>query len=141
VHAIKKEILGLRGIVWPLRVGADAILRDGSPLFTAETRLFLLDLLDHLQHAMESLDGARDRLGAALELHIALNGQRLGEVTRVLTLVATIFIPLTFVVGLYGMNFQYMPELTWRWGYPAVLFAMLLMGLGMAVWFRWRRWI
>ena len=118
-----------------------ALMRGDSKRVTAETRVYLRDVYDHVVQLLDLLENYRE-LGASLtELHLASASIRLNEVMKVLTLIATIFIPLTFMVGIYGMNFDYMPELHWRFGYPIAMGGMLAIALAMLGWFRRRGWV
>ncbi len=141
IHHLKMELARLRRVVWPLQTVVTDLLRSESALVRKQTRPFFRDLADHVRQASDIVDAARDRLTAAMDLHLAFESHRMNEVMRMLTIVATIFIPLTFVAGIYGMNFERMPELETRWGYPAVLAVMGAMALGMVAWFRHRRWL
>ena len=141
LHETRRELLVARRALWPLREVMAGLMRADSARVTTETRVYLRDVYDHVVQLLDLLENYRE-LGASLtELHLASASIRLNEVMKVLTMIATIFIPLTFVVGVYGMNFEHMPELTWRYGYPAVLLVMLGIALGMLVWFRRRGWL
>ena len=118
----------------------ELIRAEGSAV-TPTTVPFLRDLSDHVQQVVEGMDSLRDRLTSVVELHLAITSNQMNEVMRVLTLVSTIFIPLTFVAGVYGMNFHHMPELNWTFGYPGVLGVMLATTLGMLAWLRGRGWL
>jgi len=141
VHLLNSRLYDLRRRIWPLLAAIAVLLRMETPLFDKRTKPFLRDLQEHARQAVEILDGARDRLQAVLQLHLALQGHRMNEVMRLLTIVATIFIPLTFIAGIYGMNFEVMPELHWAWGYPVALVAMAAVAVAMLGWFRWRGWL
>lgn len=140
VHTLTSRLHALRRRMWPVLGALSELLRMETDLVEARTVPFLRDLHDHARQAVEILDGARDRLNAVLQLHLAMQGHRMNEVMRLLTIVATIFIPLTFVAGIYGMNFRVMPELQWAWGYPVALLVMGLIAAGMVAWFRDRGW-
>lgn len=140
VHLLQGRLHDLRRRIWPLQAAVTALVRDPGDLFEARTTPFLGDLSDHVRQAVDIMDGARDRLSGAMQLHLAMASHRMNEVMRLLTVVATIFIPLTFVAGIYGMNFSWMPELQWEWGYPVALAVMVTLGAAMAAWFRHRRW-
>jgi magnesium transporter len=142
LHALRRQLLDLRHAVWPLREVAAALERpDSSPLISAATRPYLRDLYDHTVRVLEAVESLRERLSSLLDLYLSATSNRMNEVMKVLTLIATLFMPLTLVVGIYGMNFDAMPELRWRWGYPAVLILMLAVTLGMLGWFRRRKWL
>ena len=136
VHRVRGEVSAFRAATWPLR---EAIAQLGRSEFVdARTQPFVRDLYDHVREVAEEIDATRERLTGVLELHVAVTSHQLNVVMRVLTVVSTVFIPLTFVVGVYGMNFEHMPELAWRWGYPAVWLVMIGMGIAQGMWC-WRR--
>ena len=141
VHHLKRDVLMLRKSVWPLREEVSAIERWDSPLISASTQPFLRDLYDHTVQVIDMVETHRDLLGNMHDTYLSSVNNRMNEIIKVLTIIATIFIPLTFVAGVYGMNFQYMPELKWDWGYPVVLLLMALVAVAMLIYFRKRRWI
>ena len=141
MHHYKREMLLLRKSIWPLRELLSRLSRDESPLISEETRLYLRDVYDHVIHVMDSIDTIRELLVSMLDLYLSSVSKRTNEIMKVLTIFASLFMPLTFIVGVYGMNFDVMPELRWVWGYPAVMLVMLLMVVGLLVFFRRRRWI
>ena len=141
IHGLRRNLLALRRAVWPMREVSKALLRDELPLVTDETRLYLRDCYDHASEVLEIVESYRE-VGASLqEVYLSAVSQRMNEVMKVLTIIATIFIPLTFIAGIYGMNFQAMPELTWPWAYPATLGLMALIAVGLVVYFRRRGWM
>jgi magnesium transporter len=141
LHRTRRELLVARRALWPLREVMSALMRADSARVTSETRVYLRDVYDHVVQLLDLLENYRE-LGASLtELHLASASIRLNEVMKVLTLIATIFIPLTFLVGIYGMNFEHMPELHWDYGYPGLLALMFGIALGMLWWFRKRGWL
>ncbi len=141
IHQLKRTLLLMRKSTWPLREMITSLLRDESSLIASETDPFLHDLYDHTIHVLDTIETYRDLLSGLLEVHFSNINNRMGDVMKVLTIIATIFIPLTFVVGIYGMNFEYMPELQWKWSYPIVLLLMFGIGVGMLVFFRIKKWI
>lgn len=141
LHRLREETLAARKAVWPLREVVNALLRGESSLFSEETHLFLRDVYDHLVEVVETLEAYRDLLGSMAETYLSVASNRMNEVMKVLTIIATIFIPITFVAGVYGMNFKYMPELAWRWAYPCALGLMALVAGVMLLYFRRRRWL
>lgn len=141
IHRMKRTLLLMRKATWPLREMITSLLRDESNLVKPETHLFLRDLYDHTIHIFDTIETYRDMLSGLLEVQLSNSNNRMSEVIKVLTIIATIFIPLTFVAGVYGMNFEYMPELSWTWGYPIILLLMFGIGGGMLVWFRIKKWI
>lgn len=137
---LRADVSQLRAAAWPLREGVASLLRMETPLIRSGTGPFYHDLGDHLAEIAEGIDTARERLVGVVELHLSMTSHQLNETMRVLTVVSTVFIPLSFLVGLYGMNFDHMPELHYRYGYPAVLALMVAMSGAMLVWFRRRGW-
>lgn len=138
VHQIKRELVVLRRGIWPLREAIAALLRGSSPLFSTETRLYLRDCHDHTFQVLDLVEVYRELSAGLIEMYLTSVGYHMNQIMKVLTIIATIFIPLTFIVGIYGMNFEHMPELTQRWGYPAVMIVMALIAGGMLLYF-WRK--
>lgn len=141
MHHYKREMLLLRKSIWPLRELLSRLSRDESPLISEETRLYLRDVYDHVIHVMDSIDTIRELLVSMLDLYLSSVSKRTNEIMKVLTIFASLFMPLTFIVGVYGMNFDVMPELRWAWGYPTVMLCMLVLVIGLLVLFRRRHWI
>lgn len=141
IHRMKREAISLRHSIWPLREIISGFQRTGSKLITEDTGYFLRDLYDHTIQVMDTVETYRDILSGMLDTYLSISSNRMNEVMKVLTIIATIFIPLTFIAGIYGMNFQHMPELEWKWGYPAVLGVMGLVVAGMLIFFRRKKWI
>ena len=141
LHALKRELLFLRKSVWPLREVVSGLHRGDSTLIHKDTWFYLRDVYDHTIHVIDTIETYRDMLASMMDIYLSSLSIRLNEVMKVLTIIATIFMPLTFIVGLYGMNFQHMPELSWRWGYPLVLLVMAGVTAGMLVFFRRKKWI
>ncbi len=147
IHHLKRELIGLRRYVWPLREVISSLTRGESPLVSETTGVYLRDVHDHVIQIMDILESYREMAGGLAELYMSGQSNRMNEVMKVLTVIATIFIPLTFIAGVYGMNFDpaasplNMPELGWYWGYPAAIAAMLLVTAGMLFFFRRRRWL
>jgi magnesium transporter len=140
VHKLKRESLFLRKAVWPLREVINTFQRAESKLISDQISLYLRDVFDHTIQVIDTTETLRDMLAVMIEIYLSSLSNRMNEVMKVLTIIATIFIPLTFIAGLYGMNFQHMPELKWYWGYPLVLVVMLAVSLGMLTYFRRKRW-
>lgn len=141
IHAIKHELRTIRASIWPVRDLLSALLRDDTARIGDQARLFLRDCEDHTFQLIDMIETYREIASGLVDIHLSSQSNRMNEVMQVLTLIATIFIPLTFIVGVYGMNFDVMPELRWRWGYPAVLLAMAMIGAGLALWFRSKGWL
>lgn len=135
IHDQKRQILMLRGALAPLREVLSALMREDHPLVGETARLYLRDCLDHVAQQTDALASLREVTTGLVDILLSSQAHRTNEVMRVLTLISTIFIPLTFVAGLYGMNFAVMPELGWRWGYPIVLAVMALIAAGLLWWF------
>jgi len=141
IHDLKREMIFLRKSVWPLREVINRLERSESPLINKSTFVYLRDIYDHTIQIMDAVETFRDMLSGMLDIYLSSVSNRMNEVMKVLTVIATIFIPLTFVAGIYGMNFRYMPELEQTWSYPAILILMLVVALLMVVYFRRRKWI
>jgi magnesium transporter len=141
IYRMKREMLFLHKAVWPLREVVGGLQRRDSQLIQDATVIYLRDLYDHTVQVVDTLETLRDMLSGMLDIYLSSISNRLNEVMKVLTIIATIFMPLSFVVGLYGMNFKYMPELEWHYGYPAVLLLIATIVGGMLFYFRKRRWI
>jgi magnesium transporter len=141
IHDLKREIIFLRKSVWPLREVINRLERSESPLINKSTFVYLRDVYDHTIQVMDAVETFRDMLSGMLDIYLSSVSNRMNEVMKVLTVIATIFIPLTFVAGIYGMNFRYMPELEQAWSYPAILILMLIVAMLMVVYFRRKKWI
>ena len=141
IHNLKKEMLLFHKLVWPLREVLSKLERGESNLFRESTELYLRDVYDHTIHVVDTIDTFRDMLSGMLDLYISSISNKMNEVMKMLTIIATIFIPLTFIAGVYGMNFRYMPELEWRYGYPMILLVMLVIGLGMMIYTKKKKWL
>ena len=141
IHELKRHLIFLRKSVWPLREVVGALERGESALIQKETAVYLRDTYDHTIQVIDTLETYRDMISGMLDIYLSSISNRMNEIMKVLTIIATIFIPLTFIVGVYGMNFHYMPELEWRWGYAVVWGIMAAVALGMLVYFRRKRWV
>lgn len=137
----RKNISHLRRAVIPVRDLLNSLLRDELPLIQDKTDLYLRDAYDHLIRVVESTEHFREIVAGLLEAYRSTVSNKMNEIMKVLTIIATIFIPLTFIAGIYGMNFKYMPELDWQWGYPLVAFIMAALGAIMLAYFRKKRWL
>jgi magnesium transporter len=145
VHFVKRELILLRRILWPQREVINSLLRDGHTLIQEDTNLYLRDCYDHTIQIMDLVETYRDMTASMLEIYLSSISNRMNEVMRVLTVIATLFIPPTFIASLYGMNFDrdskwYMPELGWPFGYLAVVAIMVAAAIGMLIFFRRRNW-
>jgi len=141
IHHLKREMIFLRKSVWPLREVISALERGEPTLIHESTGIYLRDLYDHTIQVIDSIETFRDMVSGMLDIYLSSISNRMNEVMKVLTIIATIFIPLTFIAGIYGMNFQYMPELGWHWGYPAVWFVICAIFIVMLVYFKRKRWM
>ncbi len=141
VHELRRELAAFREVVWPTREAISALLKRDTEAISADIQPYYRDLYDHVVQVMDILETSRERLVGVFELHLAVNGHQLNQIMRVLTVVSTVFIPLTFIAGIYGMNFKYMPELDWQWAYPTVWVLMVGVAVSMGYWFRTRQWM
>lgn len=141
LNEMKKEAIFLRKSVWPLREVISFLERDDTELIGEHTRLYLRDVHDHTVQVIETIETYRDLLSGMLDLYLSSLSNRTNEVMKFLTIVGTIFMPLTFIVGVYGMNFKNMPELEWHYGYYLVLGVMTAITMGMILYFRHRKWL
>jgi len=141
IHTLKKEMIYLRKSVWPLREVIAGLERSDSDLIRKETRIYLRDVYDHTIQVIDTIETLRDMVSGMIDIYLSGMSMRLNEVMKVLTLIATIFIPLTFIVGLYGMNFKYMPELSHPYGYYGVWVVIILLTATMLLYFRRKQWI
>ena len=141
IHNLKREMIFLRKSVWPLREVVSGMERGESPLIKESTRVYLRDVYDHTIQVIDTIETFRDMVSGMLDIYLSSISNRLNAVMKVLTIIATIFMPLTFIAGVYGMNFKYMPELEWRWGYPVILFVMFAIGILMVIYFKRKKWM
>ena len=141
IYDRKRELLQLRRAMWPLRESLNGLVRDDGDFLLDETQLYVRDLYDHTVQAIESIEALRDQLSGLLDVFVSLTSNRLNQDMRVLTVITTIFMPLTLISSIYGMNFDHMPELHWRWGYFVALGAMAAIGVGLGVFFWRRKWL
>ena len=141
IRHLKRELLFMRKSVWPLREVLNSVQRDESSLVKDSTRPYLRDVYDHTIQIIDTVETFRDMVSGLMDVYLSSISNRMNEVMKVLTIIATIFIPLSFLAGLYGMNFAYMPELQWRYGYFVILGVMVIAGVGMLVYFKRRKWL
>jgi magnesium transporter len=141
LHELRREMAVTKKCIWPMREIVALLTRHESPLITDATTIYFRDIYDHVVQIMDTAEMLRDMLSGMLDIYLSSMSNRINEIMRVLTLIATIFMPITFIVGVYGMNFEYMPELGWRWGYPAIWAVMLLISGGMIQYFRKQKWL
>jgi magnesium transporter len=141
IHEFRQVLAQLRRAVWPTREVLTRLLRDESGLIAEKTKPFLRDCLDHVLAIADLLETYRDITTSFMDLYVSSLSMRTNDIMRVLTIISSIFIPLTFIAGLYGMNFAKMPELHWRFGYPGVLIIMLAVASGMILFFKRKNWL
>lgn len=148
IHTVKRELLMIRRAIWPLREAINSLLRDDIPHLAVETRVYLRDCYDHAVRIMDFVETYRELCSDLMDLYLSSLSNRMNEIMKVLTMISTLFIPLSFVASLYGMNFHggkdaplNMPELDWKWGYPIVLALMLAITIGQIFFFKRKGWI
>jgi magnesium transporter len=147
LQQMRRSINVLKGVLWPLRDALATLIRNDAPYVQAETKLFLNDTLDHAMRLIQMVETERDTMTGLIEMHLSLSQARTNDVISLLTIVSAIFIPLTFFVGVWGMNFDpdaspwNMPELRAYYGYPAALLFMLAVAVGMFCFFKWKKWL
>ena len=140
IHELKREMISLRKSVWPLREMLSNLERSESELIQESTAVYLRDVYDHTIQVIDTIESFRDMLSGMLDIYLSSISNRMNAVMKVLTIIATMFIPLTFVAGVYGMNFEYMPELRWKYGYIGVWILMLVMAVAMVMYFKKKKW-
>jgi magnesium transporter len=141
IQNLKKEMLLLRKWIWPLREVISSLERGEFPGIQESTRIYLRDVYDHTIQVMDAIEIYRDMLSGMLDIYLSSLNNRMNAVMKVLTIIATIFMPLTFLAGVYGMNFKHMPELDWSWGYPLILILMAFVAILMLTLFRRKKWL
>jgi magnesium transporter len=141
LYKLKRQLLTLRRSAWPLREMVTGLEKDTSQFVRPATQLYLKDVRDHLIHIIDHTEQLREMLSSLLEIYLSSVSNRLNTVMKFLTLVSTIFLPLTFIAGVYGMNFHHMPELSWEYGYPFAIGLMLAVAGGMLLYFKIRKWL
>ncbi|MEW6388576.1 MAG: magnesium/cobalt transporter CorA [Thermodesulfobacteriota bacterium] len=141
LHKLKRDMIILRKSVWPLREVISKLERRESPLIKESTGIYLKDVYDHIIQVIDTIESFRDMLSGMLDIYLSSVSNKLNEIMKVLTIIATIFIPLTFVAGVYGMNFKYMPELQWHYGYYMSLALMALIAGIMLLFFKKKKWL
>lgn len=147
LHELRRDANVLKGVLWPMRDALATLIRNDAPLVKAETKIFLNDTLDHSLRQIELVETQRDMLTGLIEMHLSLMQARTNDVISYLTIVSVIFMPLTFLVGVWGMNFDpaaspwNMPELKAYYGYPSALLFMVLVAAGLIAFFKWKRWL
>jgi len=140
IYNMKREMVFLRSSIWPLREVANQLERGESVLIQEKTRTYLRDVYDHTIQIIEAVEAYREMVSGLLDIFLSSLSNRMNEVMKTLTIFAAIFIPLTFIAGIYGMNFEFMPELKLRWGYPILLGVMLMIVFSLVIYFRKKKW-
>ena len=141
LHNLKRTLMQLRRFIWPERDVVNSMLHGDSEYIRPETKVYLRDLYDHTVQIMDLIEAYRDVVTGLMEMYLSSVGLRTNEIMRVLTVLSSIFIPLTFLVGVYGMNFKHMPELETTWGYAALWAVMILIAIGQLIFFRRKKWL
>jgi magnesium transporter len=141
IQNLKREMIFLRRWVWPLREVVNGLERGESAWVREATRVYLRDVYDHTIQVIDTIEIFREMLSGMMDIYLSSLNNRMNAVMKVLTIIATIFMPLTFLAGVYGMNFKHMPELEWRWGYPAAWLVMVLITVLMLFFFRRKKWL
>ena len=141
IQTLKREMIFLRKWVWPLREVISSLERGESSWIREGTRFYLRDVYDHTIQVMDTVETFREVLSGMMDIYLSSLNNRMNAVMKVLTIIATIFMPLTFLAGVYGMNFKHMPELDWRWGYPVILLLMASVVVFMLISFRRKKWL
>ena len=141
INALRREVLILRRPILPLRDVIKKVLDDEIPILVQDTHLYYRDVYDHMVQVIHTLETLRSAVSGLFDTYTSAVSHRMNEVMKVLTIVATFFIPLTFIAGIYGMNFKFMPELETQWGYPVVLLVMMCIGIGMLIYFKLKKWL
>ncbi len=141
MHYLKQKMIFLRKSIWPLREVVSGMLREEDGQIKDSTKIFLRDIYDHTIQVIELIETCRDMISGLLDIYLSSNSNKLNEIMKVLTMISTIFIPLSFMASFYGMNFRFMPELSTPWGYPALIIAMVSVAVAMLFYFKRRRWL
>ncbi|MBA3019283.1 MAG: magnesium/cobalt transporter CorA [Proteobacteria bacterium] len=141
IHAIKREMIFFRKQVWPIREIISGIIKFDSPLINESIDIYFKDIHDHTIQVIDTIESFRDLLSSMVDIYLSTISNKMNEVMKVLTIIATIFIPLTFVAGIYGMNFKYMPELEWQWGYPLAWLIFVAITISMICYFKRKSWL
>jgi len=141
IHNLKRKLIFLRKLIWPLREIVSGLQRTESTLIHESTDIYLRDVYDHTVQVIDTIETSRDILSGMLDIYLSSISNRMNQIMKVLTIIATIFMPLTFIAGIYGMNFRYMPELEWYWAYPLILGTMIVIGILMLVYFKKKKWL
>ncbi len=137
IYNLRRELLALRRTIWPQQSVITTLMRSGSDLISSDVEIYFRDCYDHVIQLLDILESYRELSSSLMDVYLSSMSNKMNEVMKVLTIISSIFVPLTFIAGIYGMNFEYMPELSWKWGYFACLGIMAMIGLG-SLFFFWR---
>lgn len=141
IHDLRREIIDIRRSIWPLREVISWLLREETRLIRKTTNIFLRDLYDHTIQVIDTVETFRDIISSMFDIYMSSVSNKMNEVMKVLTIFAAIFIPLTFIAGVYGMNFEYMPELGWKYSYPLIWLVIIFVTVLMLVYFKKKKWL
>jgi magnesium transporter len=141
IHALRIDMTVFYRSVWPLREVVGALTRDDLPVIRKATEAYFRDVYDHTVQIIETMETDRDMVSGMLDIYVSSVSNKMNEIMKVLTVIATIFIPMTFLAGVWGMNFRYMPELDLHWAYPAFWGLMIAVAVFMLIYFRRRKWL
>lgn len=141
VHSLIKTVGSVRKSVWPLRALIDELRKEASPFIKKNTQIYLRDVYEHAIYVIDEVEAFRDVLSSTMDIYLSSNNYQMNNVMKILTIITTIFMPLSLLASIYGMNFEHMPELKWRYGYPIVLLVMLGIVLGMLYFFKRKKWL
>jgi magnesium transporter len=141
LYAMKRDVIFFRKQVWPIREMLNRLVKEESPLIDKSVDVFISDVYDHTIQIIDTIESFRDLMAGLLDIYLSTISNRMNAIMKMLTIMATIFIPLTFIAGIYGMNFDYMPELKWHWAYPALWAIFISIFVGMLAWFKHKRWL
>lgn len=140
IYNLKRDMLFLRKSVWPLREVINRLERDEIALVKNNTRLYIRDIYDHTIQIIDTVETYRDMIAGMIDIYLSSISNRLNEVMKILTIISTIFIPATFIASIYGMNFRFMPEISWKWSYLVVWFIILGISISMVIYFKRKKW-
>ena len=141
IHELKREIIYFRKQVWPMREVLNNLQKTESPLVQQTNKVFIRDVYDPTIQVIDTIESFRDIIAGMMDLYLSTVSNRMNEVMKVLTIMATLFIPLTFIAGIYGMNFKFMPELEWKWSYPVLWAVLLVISGSMLFYFKRKKWL
>ena len=141
LYAMKRDVIFFRKQVWPIRELLNRLVKEESPLIDKSVDVFIGDVYDHTIQIIDTIESFRDLMAGLLDIYLSTISNRMNAIMKMLTIMATIFIPLTFIAGIYGMNFDYMPELKWHWAYPALWVIFISILVGMLAWFKHKKWL